>query len=219
MSRPIALLLSFLGHPLLILTYLLLLMMWANPYAFGVSSITEKRAIILFTAIFVCTAFLPIVGLLLMRALGFVKNNSVTDKQDRIGPYIMSGVFYLWLFKNLLSGNQTPLIYTAFVLGATIGLFLAFFINIFTKISAHATGMGALVAMLLILSLRWAETTGYIVVGGWALSWLVVMTIGIAFAGAVGVARLSIGNHEPADIYRGYAAGAVAVFFASMLLI
>jgi hypothetical protein len=219
MSRPIALILSFIGHPLLVLTYVLLLMMWANPFAFGVGNLTEKRALILFMAIFVCTAFLPIVGLLLMRALGFVKSNGATDKQERIGPYIMSGVFYLWLFKNLLSGNQTPLIYTAFVLGATISLFLAFFINIFTKISAHATGMGAFVAMLLVLGQQWAETAGYISVGGWTLSWLVVIALGVVLAGAIGVARLSLSDHEPADIYRGYAAGAVAVFVATSLLI
>ena len=36
------------------------------------------------------------------------------------------------------------------MLGATIALFIAFFINIFSKISAHAVGMGGLVAMVLI---------------------------------------------------------------------
>jgi hypothetical protein len=219
MSRSVALLLSFIGHPLLVLTYVLLLMMWANPFAFGVSSLSEKRAVVLLVAIFVCTAFLPLVGLILMRALGFVKSNNAADKQERIGPYIMAGVFYLWLFKNLLSGNQTPLLYTAFVLGATISLFLAFFINIFTKISAHATGMGSLVAMLLVLGWQWADSAGYVMVGGWAMSWLVVLSVAVFLAGAIGTARLSLGDHEPGDLYRGYAAGMVAVFLGCSILL
>jgi membrane-associated phospholipid phosphatase len=33
----------------------------------------------------------------------------------------------------------------------------------------------------------------------------------------VGTARLALGAHTPADLYRGYAAGAVAVLLAAMV--
>ena len=37
-------------------------------------------------------------------------------------------------------------------------------------------------------------------------------------AGAVGMARLRLGAHEPVDVYRGYAAGFAAVLVAQAIL-
>lgn len=218
MNRLAAHFFSVVGHPMLVLTYVLILMMSISPYAFGAADLTEKRAMLILLGVFITTALLPAVGLLMMKALGFVKTWQIYDKQERIGPYIMSGVFYLWLFKNLLSGGQTPVIYTAFVLGATLSLFLCFFLNIFTKISAHAAGMGGMVMMLVLLPFYWHEAGAEVTTGPLLLSWPVVISLGLLMAGAVGSARLTLGAHTPADLYRGYLVGAVAVFIATSLL-
>lgn len=219
MIRRIAHLISVIGHPLFVLTYVLILMLSISPYAFGAASFSDKRSMLILLGVFISTAFLPIFGLLLMKSLGFVRTWQLEDKQERIGPYIVSGVFYLWLFKNLLSGAQTPIIYTAFVLGATITLFLCFFLNIFTKISAHAAGMGGMVTMLLLLPFYWHEAGNAVPLGPLVLSWPVLISIGILLAGATGAARLALRAHTPADLYRGYAVGAAAVFFATALLV
>ena len=218
MNRKFAHFFSLIGHPVFVLTYVLLLMLAISPYAFGVGNILEKRAVLLITAIVVSTVLLPSVGIALMKSLGMVQTWQLEDKQERIGPFILSGVFYLWLFKNLISGAQTPILYTAFVLGATISLFLCFFINIFTKISVHAAGMGGFVAMLILLPFSWNEATEMVPLAGLYLSWPVVIGLGVLLAGAVGTARLALNAHTPADLYRGYIAGAAAVFFSAELL-
>jgi membrane-associated phospholipid phosphatase len=119
------------------------------------------------------------------------------------------------LFKNLLSNGHTPLLYTSIVLGATIGLFVAFFINIFTKVSAHATGVGGLVGALLATALSWPQNTlGIPMFGGTLeLSLNLVLVLGIVFAGLVGVSRLALGAHTSSELYLGYASG-----FLSMML-
>ncbi|HNL40506.1 MAG TPA: hypothetical protein PKH43_15250, partial [Saprospiraceae bacterium] len=163
---------------------------------------------------------LPGFAVALMKPLGLIKSLEMEDKQDRIGPYIVSGVFYLWLVKNLLSDGQTPQLYVIFALGATIGLFLAFLINIFSKISAHAVGMGGLVAMLLFLVVDWNDA-GIVVPlpgGGLQISTFVVLILGIVLAGLVGTARLALKAHEPADIYRGYAVGFVSILLAAWVV-
>ncbi len=218
MNRTLAHFFSVVGHPIFMLTYILLLMMAISPYAFGIGNMFEKRGVLLISAVVISTVFLPAVGISLMKALGMVQTWQLSDKQERIGPFILSGIFYLWLFKNLYSGAQTPILYTSFVLGATISLFLCFFINNFSKISVHTAGMGGLVAMLLLLPFQWNEASEMVPVAGLFLSWPLLIALGILLAGAVGAARLALDAHTPAQVYRGYVAGAAAVFFAAGLM-
>jgi len=221
MPTSLARLLSYLGHPLLILTYILLILLAVNPYAFGVRAMTDRNAVLLLISVFSTSFLLPGFGVALMKPLGLIQSLEMPDKMERIGPYIISGVFYLWLFKNLASaGNQYPALFGICVLGATIGLFVAFMVNIFTKISAHATGMGGLVAMLLLMAFTWGSSPLLVIVPGGSLliSVTVLVAVGLLFAGAVGVARLALGAHTPIDLYRGYAVGFGAVLVANYLL-
>ena len=48
------------------------------------------------------------------------------------------------------------------------------------------------------------------------LSLNVVLALVAVLAGLVGAARLALGSHDPADLYRGYAAGVAAVLLAGM---
>ena len=221
MPTSIARILSYLGHPLLVLTYILLILLAVNPFAFGVRSIADRNAVLLLISVFSTSFLLPGFGVALMKPLGLIQSLEMPDKMERIGPYIISGVFYLWLFKNLSSaGNQYPALFSTCVLGATIGLFMAFMINIFTKISAHATGMGGMIAMLLLMAFNWGSSPLYLSVPGGSLllSVTAILAVGMLFAGAVGVARLALGAHTPIDLYRGYAVGFASVIIATFLI-
>jgi len=220
MNLTLARILSYLGHPLLVLTYILLLLLAVNPFAFSARSITDHRAMLLLISVFTTTFLLPGFGVALMKPLGFIQSLEMESKQERIGPYIITGIFYLWLFKNLFSGAQVPSLFAVCVLGATVGLFFAFFVNIFTKISAHATGMGGLVAMVLLATVEWRGAGMEIPVfdGSLQLSLTVLLALTVLFAGLIGTARLALKAHIPADLYRGYTAGFLAVMLAEVLL-
>lgn len=207
--------LSVLGHPLLVLTYILLLMLAVNPYAFGVRSLGDQRGVLLLLSVFTTSFMIPGLGVALMKPLGLIRSLEMRDKQERVGPYIICGIFYLWLFKNFMDG-PVPLLYAKFALGATIGLFFAFFVNIFSKISAHATGMGGFACMVLILAFQWPGMS--LAIGGVQLSLNVVLAIVVLLAGLVGFSRLSLGAHTPVDLWRGYAVGAAAVLLANVIL-
>jgi hypothetical protein len=194
---------------MLVPTYALLLLLLANPFEFGVHSPADKKALLLLLYVFTTTALIPGIGIAVMKPLGFVRNLESPDKQERIGPYIITGVFYLWLYQNLKSSGQAPPLYQACVLGATIALFGAFFINIFTKISAHATGMGGLVGMLLLLSFEWpGSALGVPFFGGLLeISLTAALAIGVLVAGCVGTARLVLKAHVLRDVWQGYLVG------------
>lgn len=201
---------------MLIPTYALLILMLANPYSFGVHHPGDKKALLLLLYVFTTTALIPGIGIAIMKPLGFVRSLESPDRQERIGPYIITGVFYLWLYQNLKSSGQTPPLYQACVLGATIALFGAFFINIFTKVSAHATGMGGLVGMLLFLTIEWpGHTLGIGLWGGLLeISQVAALAIGIVVAGCVGTARLTLGAHVLREVWQGYLVGFAAACLA-----
>ena len=221
MLRVPAKVISFVFHPLLILTYMLLLLLLVNPYLFGVNSISDEVSKLLILRIFLSTFFIPAVSVAMLRFLGLISSFEMEEREERIGPYIITGIFYLWMFQNFLHNPQIPTAYTSFVLGATIGLFLAFFINVFSKISAHAVGMGGLVGMVVITLLLFSYDTFTVHfgrLGTWELNMNIVLMFTILLAGLVGSARLALSAHRPADLYGGYLVGFLAQFLALRFL-
>lgn len=190
-------------------------MLAVNPFAFGVRDLSDKRGVLLLLSVFTTSFMIPGLGVSLMKPLGLIQSLEMRDKQERIGPYIICGVFYLWLFKNF-AGGTVPLIYAKFALGATIGLFFAFFINIFSKISAHATGMGGFACMVLILAFNWPGAS--LDLGAFQLSLNAVFALVLFMAGLTGYARLVLGAHSPVDIWQGYVAGVLAVLLANAVI-
>ncbi len=215
MNHSLARILSYLGHPLLILSYMLILMLAINPFAFGAQHMGDKRTVVLFFYVLSTTFLIPGLGISMLKPLGLIRSLEMQEKQERIGPYIIAGIFYLWIFKNFTSG-VVPDLYAKFALGATIGLFFAFFVNIFSKISAHATGMGGFVAMSLLMAFEWPGAV--LNLGPILLSLNALLAIVLVLAGLIGVARLSLNAHTPAELWQGYTAGFAAIMLANVIL-
>lgn len=68
------------------------------------------------------------------------------DAKERIIPYISTLVFYIWTF-SVFRNSGDPLLLSVVMLGACLSASAAFVINLFRKISLHATGMGALLGL------------------------------------------------------------------------
>lgn len=221
MLRSAAQFTSFIFHPLLVVTYMLILLLFVNPYLFGVSNIGEQPSKLLILQVFLSTFFIPAFAVAMLRFTGLIKSLEMHTRQERIGPYIITGIFYLWMFKNFHSNAQIPTAFTCFMLGATIGLFIAFFINIFSKISIHAVGMGGLLGMVVITMVLFSYDTFTInstIVGTIEINMSTILFSTILLAGIVGTARLLLEAHEPLDLYGGYLVGFLAQFIALRFL-
>lgn len=219
MLRTVAKIISFFFHPLIILTYSLILLLLVNPYIFGVNSIAFQSRLILL--IFLSTFMLPAFSVFMMRNLGLVNSMQLETKQERIGPYIITGVFYLWMFVNFKDNPTIPTAYTIFVLGATIALFIAFFINIFSKISTHTVGMGGLIGMVVITMALYSYESFTInppLVGSIELSMNFLLMIVILLAGLVGSARLILDAHSNKELYMGFIVGLFSQFVALLYM-
>lgn len=204
----LAQLVSTLAHPLLLVTYAMLYLLWIDPYAFGQPSFGMAIAHhdVSLIRIFISTALLPFIAILMMRGLGMIETLRMDDPQDRIGPYIATGVFYLWIFFNVNSNPQLPDAFKLFVLAATAGLFLSFFINNFTKISPYTVGVGTLMAFV-VMNIPLLPYSALVP----------VLQVTFLIAGAVGTARLVLQRQLPQDVLGGYLVGILAQMIAAVI--
>jgi hypothetical protein len=214
MIRGISKMVSFVFHPLFIITYVTIFYLAVDPYGFGVASIKEQVPFIIM--IFFTTAIIPIIAVLLMKFLGLVNSFELKESKERIGPYIITGIFYIWLTVNLFNNSEVPKLYVIFILGSAIGLFVSFFINNFSKISAHGVGMGGMVGFFLLLLQSpvqkiWLELSAQQAIG---IPIIFLFLFVVFLTGIVGTSRLLLKAHEAKEVYQGILVGLSSVFFA-----
>ena len=87
--KSIAQLISWVFHPLMILTYMICLLMIINPYAFGINRLGEGRSSLIIIYVFLQATLIPAIAISMMKTLGLVPNlNDMGDRTARIGPFI-----------------------------------------------------------------------------------------------------------------------------------
>jgi hypothetical protein len=210
---------SILFHPLLILTYMSLLLLWTNPFAFGWRHVSESGTLMII--IIMTTVTLPGIAVVMMKMLGWVSSFSLEDQKERIGPYIAAGLMYLSLYLHLSEAESFPVSLRIAVLGTLIGLWGCFFINNFTKVSVHAAGMGGLVALVVLIKVVFGYDQAQIgLMGGYNLSVPVTNLVytSIVLAGIVCTSRLILKAHVIKEVYLGIAVGVTSITVAYYFL-
>ena len=203
---------------MLIVMYIFAFALVANPFVFGFSRVEEKVLLMLFA--FFTGLLIPLVAILMMRALNLLKDLQLEDRRDRIFPFIATGIFYLWMIRNLWQNPDVPMLLKASVLGLVIALFVSFFINNFEKLSVHAVGMGNLFAVVMVQSLFYSEGPFEFYFGKviWSVDPVWFLAITVFVAGAVGSARLYLGKHRPDELFLGYVVGIASQFLAFYIM-
>jgi membrane-associated phospholipid phosphatase len=191
-----------------------------NPYLFSIQD-AKAQGLVVISVVALSVGF-PMLIIFLMKTLGMVKSIQMKDPMERIGPLIGTGIFYLWLYINIYRNPMFPEAFVIFTLGATIGLFLAFFINNFSKISLHGVGMGGLVTAVFLIRFFYSYNsfildTGFI--GVYHIHVNLLLYLVIIIAGLVGVSRLYLGAHNKADLYGGYLVGFISQIIAFRFLV
>jgi hypothetical protein len=195
-------------HPLLFPTYGTALIIAANPHLFAVYKL--KGQLLWLIIVFIMTFIFPVVWLVMMRRLDLISSFKLENPKERIIPYIAVATFYMWTYRQFKPAvNFTPYansIISHMMLGASIAIFIGFFVNIFRKISLHAIGAGAFMGLVLPLM----RISDYDL----KLFFIFVLISG----GLVGTARLILDAHEPNEIWMGYAAGFIGMFASFTVL-
>lgn len=195
---------SYVFHPLLFATYLVLVLGWFMPRFL----LLPPTAILTFAAlVFVMTFVLPVANLLMFKAFGTLSSLQMETRQERLIPFTLITIIYAvvaTMFFYKVSGNvnfnKVMFIVASLVFAATVATF-------FLKISVHSMAMcGALGIMI---PLNKAMDDG-------ALLWptLVLLTL----AGLVMSSRLYLNAHTPREVLFGAMIGFAGGFFGMLLL-
>lgn len=188
---------SVLFHPLLMVTYGILL---ALTYTYlAIYPTTVKMAIVGGT--FITTAVIPGLFILLLIKNGAASDVELSDRRERAIPYLIiitSLLVCLYYFYKM----RMPFWLLAIVIGACVALVAALFINFAWKISAHTLGVGGLLGGVMGVSNIHAMNPFW----GFIL---------ILFAGGlVAMSRIYLKRHTPMQAYAGFALGFLSVFGA-----
>jgi membrane-associated phospholipid phosphatase len=215
MGRRLAQMISILTHPLVMLSLILIIQMWALHYAF-MSTDPKFKGILLINVVAI-SFIMPAIAILLMRFMQLVPSLEMEDRKSRIGPLIVTAVFYLWLYKNLLDNPDMPSPFVQATLGAIIALFICFFINLFSKISLHTAGVGGVLGMIVLLMLNHSASTLMLRWGAstiWTLDLMYVLVGIILLSGIVASARLYLKAHTLQEVTGGLFIGIAAQLIA-----
>lgn len=209
--------LSLVSHPLLMLLYGLLILMVMNPYLFPHSGTKDMGLLLI--VVTSLGVVIPGIAILLMLGIGLIESIHMPKRTDRIGPLIVTSIAYLWLYLNIRTHSAIPIPYAVFVLGSLISLFLAFFINNFSKISLHAVGLGGF--LLFYLKSLVTDGTEYlnISLASYHLSMhsILFLSFILCFTGIALSSRIYLKAHTNQDIVGGFLVGIIGQLAAMLL--
>jgi len=196
---------SYLFHPIFIPLYAVAFLVFIHPSHFSGFSMAAKKQTLLI--VFINAVAFPILAVVLLKAVGFIQSIFLKTQKDRIIPYMACGIFFFWAY--LVFKNQTnyPLILSSFLLGVFLASSAALLANIYFKISMHATGVGGLLGIFLLIMKS----------NTMLMTW--PLCIAIAITGLVCTARLLISDHSTKEIYIGLIAGLLSQFVAAIVVL
>jgi membrane-associated phospholipid phosphatase len=193
-------LISFVFHPLLMVTYGFSLALGYTYLAAYPSFLKLYMAggVVLFTVL------IPAAIVVLMVKGGIAKDLELSDRRERVIPYLtfiagnMVCIYYMYRFH--LPGWMLS-IFT----GACAALFASLFINFAWKISAHALGVGGLLGAIM-------GVAHIYLLNPYPLFITVIL-----MAGLTGTARIILEKHTPMQVYAGFGLGFLCTFAASYM--
>lgn len=190
---------SYLFHPLFIIGIMGWYIIYQHPTAYiGTDERYKKWRLLI---ICVNGIFFPLVAVLLLKAVGFIKSLFLPTQKERIIPYILTNFFFFWTFWVFRNSPEAPALMKAMTLGVFLASSAAIVFNIYHKISMHAIGVGGLVGLALTSVYNEPSVISAL-----------PLAVALLIAGFVCTSRLAVSNHKPADIYIGFTVGITCQF-------
>jgi membrane-associated phospholipid phosphatase len=202
--KAVAKFISVVFHPLLLTTYLVLVLTQFFPSMLMIR--TENKNVII-GLIFILTFVLPAANVIMLRYFGTVSSLTLYSRQERILPFIFISLLYvlvtfLFYFKLPFSANFNKLL-----LITTDLVISSLFITLFYKISIHSLAIAGAIGILLPLNKATENAS---------LLWPTAIVILIA--GAVMSSRLLLESHTPREVMYGGLIGFLVGFTGMIIL-
>lgn len=202
MVKGFARLISAVFHPLLMTTYLFLLLTYFLPVILQ----PIKPSLWIILLIFITTFALPAINFLLLRLTGSIKDLHMPNRSQRILPFIFISAIYVFVTVMFYLKFPVPNLLRLMMIISVMVLFSTI-VTFFYKLSVHSLSLWGTVGMMLPLN-KVSELNGF----------LLPTVIVILIAGLVMSSRLALNAHTPREIMVGSVAGFAIGFFGIIIL-
>tara|TARA_R110002072_G_scaffold303043_1_gene491797 strand:- start:18712 stop:19332 length:621 start_codon:yes stop_codon:yes gene_type:complete len=191
--RIISLLISVVLQPLVIPSLVFGLALFVVPEA---TSIPESFKGTLFYLIALSTLVIPMVTVFGLRLSGTLKSVHMAELKDRAIPFSVTSIYYILTVYFLFQKKEFDPILWQVLSVITLAILVLTVITFFWKMSAHMTGMGGLLAAVLVLGLKFPNFQP-----------LYPLLASLVLTGLVGTVRLYLNAHKPVELYVGLILG------------
>lgn len=199
MKRSVALIISVLFQPLVVPVLVFWFVFFQVPEASSIPQVLKEK---LFYLIAVMTLAIPMLTIIGLRLSGMLKSLHMANLKDRAIPFTITCIYYIITAYFIRQRTEfDPVLWQvlALITLAIVGLTL---ITFFWKMSAHMTGMGGLIAAVVVLGLKFPN-----------FQVLYPLLGSLILTGIVATARLYLHAHKPLEVYVGLLFGFLLCFY------
>jgi hypothetical protein len=186
---------SYVLHPLFIPTYIFLWLV--KRFAINFAGITQQGLLFKEISVFMNASFFPAFAVFLLWRLKFIQSIYLRTQKDRVIPYIITMIFYWWMWYLSRSFTDQPVVLRFFYFGIFLTTVFGLIINNFIKISMHAIGAGTFFAFIILTCIYYQTLFG------------ADIAIATLLAGLICTVRLLLNHHSTAEIYSGLFVGII----------
>lgn len=198
---------AYIFHPLLIATYLFLLLSYTLPVA--LDPIPPASHLLFIGLIFIVTFLLPVLNLGVLKAFGTLKSLEMQDRRERIIPFILISIIYIcitYLFyeKTRVSINDN---FLKLMIVIDVLVLISTLVTFFVKVSIHSLAAWGVVGILIPLN-KLTEIN--------SLFYPSIIAVGLT--GFIMASRIQLGVHTLKEVLWGSILG-LATSVAGMLIL
>lgn len=199
--RKIANTLSWVLHPFLLPVYLMAVLLTMTTFA----HYSTQVKFYLMWVVVLYAIVIPFLVLGVLHSLGRISSFKVDNRRERWLPLAVGIVCYI-LCAITFAKIPSAIFLRKFMVAAACCEAMCLVVSLWWKISLHLTGMGAVVALLVVMNI--------VGVG----NMLIPLMVAILAAGALASARLYLGCHNGAQVLAGFCGGFVVAMLAVLFL-
>ena len=199
MLRALALVFTVVFQPLLMPALVFGLLLFVVPEA---TSIPEEFKTQIFYLIVLSTLLIPMITIIGLRLSGMVKSLHLPKKQDRLVPFIITGIYFLMTTYFLFQKSELDPILWKGMAVLSFSVVVLTVVTLFWKMSAHMIGLGGLLGVILLLGKLFPT-----------FNELYPLLLTIVLSGTVASSRLYLEAHRPLEVYLGFVTGFLICWF------
>ena len=201
-TEKLAKIVSVVFHPVFMPLYGLAVLMSA-PTFLRYLPVEAKR--IIFMVVVINNVFIPLSLLPFLRYRNIISSYHISDRKERIIPLLTASILYCTT-SFIVFRFQVPFFLKSFIFATSVVAIVISMINLWWKISIHATGAGALTATVISLAFRMhTPLTLYLLA--------VILVSGVILS-----ARLKLNSHNPAQVWTGFLTGFMGIILFILLV-